>query len=151
MSFPVTYYCPHCGTLAEVERDGYLDDKAVTPYPLAGWTYDRPESVFGDAPTGIDESDGVRFVCGEPTEGVTWKAGPDLPDDVDPDDLPDGVQVAGEADAAGCGEPFYLSFVNFENGQEVEADAERERVQLAESHGPSGPDGPDGPDTGGFY
>ena len=37
MSYPVTYYCPNCETLVELERDGYLSDKAVTPYPFEGW------------------------------------------------------------------------------------------------------------------
>ena len=178
MSVTVTYYCPRCGTLAAVERDGYLDDKSVTPYPLDGWTYDRAAAVFGrdgrsndtvetidatdtsetitNKTTAIDESDGVRFVCGEPTDGVTWKTGPELPDGVDPDDLPDDVVVADEAADPGCGEPFYLSFVTFDDGREMTADTEAERVRLAEPRGPSapsGPTGPNGPDTsdGGFY
>ena len=57
MSYTVTYYCPRCGTLASLEREGYLDDKSVTPYPLEGWTYVAPDESFADA-------DGVRFVCG---------------------------------------------------------------------------------------
>ena len=26
----VTYHCPYCGALTSLERDAYLDDKAVT-------------------------------------------------------------------------------------------------------------------------
>ncbi|QLG26645.1 hypothetical protein HUG10_03410 [Halorarum halophilum] len=120
MGFPVTYYCPHCGALAELERDAYLADKAVTPYPFEGWEYAAPDEAFEDA-------DGVRFVCGE-----------------------DGTLVPGED---GCGEPFYLSFVRFANGEELDPRVPSEYVELAEGNdprGPSQPDSPDGP-TGGFY
>lgn len=57
MSYPVTYYCPRCEALAELEREGYLADKTVTPYPLAGWEYATPDEPFEDA-------DGVAFTCG---------------------------------------------------------------------------------------
>ncbi|GAA0258104.1 hypothetical protein GCM10009000_088670 [Halobacterium noricense] len=60
MSYPVTYYCPHCGTLVELEREGYLSDKAVTPYPFEGWEYVAPDEEFEDG-----AADGVAFVCGE--------------------------------------------------------------------------------------
>ncbi|MFC6725319.1 hypothetical protein ACFQE1_13255, partial [Halobium palmae] len=67
MSYPVTYYCPTCGTVVELERGGYLADKAVTPYPFEGWTYLAPDEAFED------EADGVRFVCGESeAEGLRW-------------------------------------------------------------------------------
>ena len=111
MTATVRYYCPRCETVVAMERDAYLADKAVTPYPLEGWTYVPPE---GD----LDAADGVRFVCGE-SPGVEW------------------------ADA-GCGEPFYLSFVRFENGEEVAPVPEGETVRLA-GPGPSGPPGPTGP------
>ncbi|MEE6208788.1 hypothetical protein U3A55_01270 [Salarchaeum sp. III] len=63
----VTYYCPRCETLATVERDAYLADKSVTPYPLEGWSYESPTALpHADA-------DGVRFVCGE-SDGVEWSA-----------------------------------------------------------------------------
>ena len=59
----VRYYCPHCGTVVSLEREGYLADKSVTPYPLEGWTY---ADVGGD----YDAADGVRIRCGEgETEG----------------------------------------------------------------------------------
>lgn len=132
MSYPVTYYCPHCGTLVELERDGYLSDKAVTPYPFEGWEYAVPDEPFEDG-----AADGVAFVCGE------------------------GPSPTGEdaADAEGCGERFYLSFVKFENGREIDprrAETDGEWVELAEGQGPKSPRGPEEPDgpsgpTGGFY
>jgi hypothetical protein len=107
----VTYYCPHCGALAELERDAYLADKAVTPYPFEGWTYAAPDEAY-------EESEGVRFVCGDETlaEGET-----------------------------GCGEPFYLSFVRYENGEEIDPRRPPERVELRDERGPRGPGGPRGP------
>ncbi len=115
MSYPVTYYCPRCEALVELEREGYLADKTVTPYPLAGWVYATPDEPFEDA-------DGVVFTCGA-----------------------DGTLVDGET---GCGESFYLSFVRFEDGEEVQPEPDTERVELAGPgpRGPQGPDGPGGPD-----
>jgi hypothetical protein len=107
----VTYYCPHCESLAELERDAYMADKAVTPYPFEGWTYASPDEAY-------ESADGVRFVCGD----ETLKAGED-----------------------GCGEPFYLSFVRYENGREVDPRRPSERVELSEGSGPRGPAGPSGP------
>jgi len=110
----VRYYCPRCETVVALEREGYLADKSVTPYPLEGWTYAAPDGAFEGA-------DGVRFVCGEPS----------------------GCAFEGE----GCGEPFYLNFVRFEDGEEVETVPESERVELG-SRGPAGPSGPRGPGFG---
>jgi hypothetical protein len=107
----VTYYCPHCGALAELERDAYLADKAVTPYPFEGWEYAAPDEAY-------ESADGVRFVCGDET-------------------LQDGEE--------GCGEPYYLSFVRYENGEEVDPRRPSERVELGEDAGPGGPRGPRGP------
>ena len=109
----VRYYCPRCETVVALDREGYLADKSVTPYPLEGWAYAAPTGDF-------EERDGVRFVCGE-SDGVEWE---------------------GE----GCGEPFYLSFVRYEGGEEVEVSPESERVTLS-GPGPSGPRGPPGPDA----
>ncbi len=81
MGYPVTYYCPHCETVVELERDGYLADRSVTPDPLDGWRYVSVEKDYEAA-----SADGVRFVCGE--DGSTR-----------------------DPDAGGCGRPFYLSFV----------------------------------------
>lgn len=133
MTVPVSYYCPHCGTVVELERDGYLADKAVTPYPLEGWTYAAPDEDF-------EEVDGVRFVCGE-DDGphVSWRPAGSPPDaDVPPD-----------ADA-GCGEPFYLSFVRYEEGREVDPRRPSEHVELNVGEEPSGPRGPRGPGGPGF-
>lgn len=59
----------------------------------------------------------------------------------------DGIRiVCGEVgtDEDGCGEPFYLNFVRFEEGREVEPEPPMERVELA-SEGPRWPRGPGGP------
>ena len=48
-------------------------------------------------------------------------------------------------DEPGCGEPFYLNFVRFEDGEEVSRQPESEYVKLAEGMAPSGPQGPNGP------
>lgn len=149
MSCPVTYYCPHCGTLVDLSRDGYLADKSVTPYPLEGWTYVDPTEPFED-----DEADGVRFTCGE-SDGVVW----------DPHDGIRGTDVGGdepyrEPDSAGtgCGESFYLSFVRYEGGREIDPHAESEFVEIDPDPRPSGPRGPDEPGglggpggSGGFW
>jgi len=160
MSYPVTYYCPHCGTLVALEREGYLADKSVTPYPLEGWTYVAPTEPFdadedGDGEDaegdGVD-ADGVRFVCGE-SEGVEW----------DPHDGVRGDDVGGDepyrepgAEGVGCGEAFYLSFVRFDEGREVDPRAESEPVEINPDPRPSGPRGPGGPSgvgdsDGGFW
>lgn len=133
MSYPVTYYCPVCGTVVELERDGYLADKAVTPYPFEGWRYVAPDEPFEDA------ADGVRFVCGESeAEGLQWTD----------EHAPDGDPSAVPGDADGCGEPFYLSFVRYEDGVEIDPRDSAEFVELAAADRPSGPGGPSGPGFG---
>jgi hypothetical protein len=113
VSYPVTYHCPHCGAVVELEREGYLADRSVTPYPLAGWEYVTPDAD-------VEAADGVVFTCGA-----------------------DGTLR--DADADGCGEAFYLSYVRFEDGEEVEPEPESEYVELGV--GPrSGPSA--GPDAG---
>lgn len=116
MGFPVRYYCPYCETIVELERKGYLADKAVTPFQFEGWTYEPPAGEFEDA-------DGVVFQCGE-----------------------DGLAIDGE----GCGETFYLSFVRYENGEEIDPRNPSERVQLRNESSSSSPTGPRGP-TNGFW
>ncbi|WP_435073042.1 hypothetical protein [Halorubrum sp. HHNYT27] len=147
MSYPVTYYCPHCGTLVELERDGYLADKAVTPYPLEGWSYVSPAEPFEER----DDVDGVRFVCGE-SGGVRWDPldgvrGTDVSgrgaDTVEGDEGGEGGESG--RDDPGCGEPFYLSFVRYEDGREVDPRAETELVEIDPDPRPSGPRGPRGP------
>ena len=108
----VTYYCPHCEALAELERDAYLADKAVTPYPFEGWEYATPDEAY-------ESADGVRFVCGA-----------------------DDTLKTGES---GCGEPFYLSFVKYDEGREVDPRRPSERVELRDDSQPRGPTGPSGP------
>ena len=130
MAYPVTYYCPRCGAVHELEREGYLADKTVTPYPLSGWEYVDADEPFEEE-AGVD---GVRIVCGDEQRLL---AGEELPEGADAPD-------------AGCGEPFYLSFVRFENGEEVQPAAEGDRVTIGvgprRPGGPDGPAGPAGPD-----
>ena len=126
MGYPVTYYCPRCGAIHELQREGYLADKTVTPYPLEGWTYADADEPFEDEP-GID---GVRIRCGDDERLLSG------------DELP----AAAEAPDEGCGEPFYLSFVRFENGEEVEPVPDDDRVTIGV--GPRGPRGPSGPGSG---
>ena len=116
MSTPVRYHCPRCETVVTIEREGYLADKSVTPYPLEGWHYVSPPDYLGSEEA-RESADGIRFVCGE-SPGAEW-----------------------EGD--GCGEPFYLSFVRFEEGVEVEPVPESEYVRLA-GVGPTAPVGPAG-------
>lgn len=146
MSYAVTYYCPRCGTLAEIEREGYLDDKSVTPYPLEGWDYVSPGESYEDG-------DGVRFVCGADGEATTWLR-PPTEENPEPTEL-DAIAAEAETESFGCGEPFYLSFVRFESGTEIDPRGPSEQVDLAENAGPDGPrspSGPGGPDNhGGFY
>ncbi|MGB9965187.1 hypothetical protein [Halobacterium hubeiense] len=133
----VSYYCPRCGAVAELDRDPYLADKSVTPFPLEGWTYVSPGDDYES-----DAADGVKFVCGR--DDADWSHPPDSDEDGEP----------------GCGEPFYLNFVRYEDGEasktpqadgeavdgeEVSGQPESEYVQLAEGGAPSGPRGPDGP------
>jgi hypothetical protein len=115
MSFPVTYYCPHCGAVVELQREGYLADRSVTPYPLVGWTYARPDEPFEDG-----AADGVAFACGESeAEGLRWTGDTSEADDVDEPGL-----------ESPCGREFYLSFVRFEDGEEVEPVPESEYVRV---------------------
>jgi hypothetical protein len=117
VSYPVTYYCPHCGAYVELEREGYLSDKSVTPYPLEGWEYAAPDEEF-------ESADGVRFVCGEDTAvSRTLPKRVDAGSEASDDD-------PGARDDAGCGEPFYLSFVRYEDGREVEPRPESEYVRI---------------------
>ena len=124
-TFPVTYYCPRCGAVVELQRDGYLADKSVTPYPLAGWEYAAPDEAF-------ESADGVVLICGT-SDYVEWTGERSPADDVE-----DPTRELG------CGEPFYLSFVRFEAGEEVEGVPESEYVAIG-GVGPPGPTRPRGP------
>ena len=123
----VSYYCPRGGAVAELDRDAYLADKSVTPFPLDGWSYAAADEDFES-----DDWDGVRLVCG--ADDASWSH-------------PPGADADGEP---GCGEPFYLNFVRFEDGREVEGSRESQRVELSETRGPDSPSGPRGPSGPGF-
>lgn len=126
MSHPVRYYCPHCGAVVELNREGYPADKSVTPYLLVGWEYRDPEADY-------EAADGVQLVCGEVADGVEW-----------PGDRVTADDVAELTAKSPYGRDFYLSFVRFEDGEEVESEPEPAHVELA-ANGPAGPRGPDGP------
>ncbi len=59
MGYPVRYRCPRCEAVAELEREGYLADHSVTPFPYEGWSYVSPDENYE-----VADADGVRFVCG---------------------------------------------------------------------------------------
>ncbi|MGQ4554992.1 hypothetical protein [Halobellus sp. GM3] len=128
MSYPVSYYCPHCGAVFELDREGYLADKSVTPYPLAGWTYADPDDDF-------ESADGVRLVCGagDERERLRWTDERVAADDIE--------NPTGESP---CGRAIYLSFVRFEGGEEVDPRPSADHVEIA-PRGPSRPRGPEGP------
>jgi hypothetical protein len=96
----VTYHCPYCGALTSLKRDAYLEDKCVTREPLAGWEYASTTEDY-------ESADGVEFVCiGDVSKG-----------DSDPVDT---TPADADPDADGCGRTFYLSFVKFDAGQELQ-------------------------------
>jgi hypothetical protein len=91
----VTYTCPRCDAVVELERGAYLADKCVTPHPAEGWEY-VPAYEVDPADSDVEDAyaaagDGIELVCG-----------------------------ASETREEGCGEPFYLSFVRHEDGREVD-------------------------------
>jgi len=103
----VTYHCPRCGAVAALDRDAYLADKCVTPDPLDGWKYIPAYELDGETDPGERADSADRRSAGsaaEPHDGVELVCG------------------AAETDGEGCGEPYYLSFVRFEAGTEVEPD-----------------------------
>lgn len=91
----VRYTCPHCGAIASVERDPELADKSVTTTPQPGWDYATPDED-------IESADGIVFRCGE---GSAFEEPADQ-----------------TTDEAGCGRPFYLNFLRFASGVELEPD-----------------------------
>ncbi|THE64372.1 hypothetical protein D8Y22_13240 [Salinadaptatus halalkaliphilus] len=92
MTVAVRYTCPYCSAVTSVERAPDLADRSVTKRKQPGWEYAEPG---GDD---LEDADGIAFVCGE-----------------------DGVVTDLEgAETAGCGRPFYLNFVRFEQGVELE-------------------------------
>ena len=114
----VTYHCPYCGAVTGVEREGYLQDKCVTREPLAGWEY----ADTTDEPAAREAADGIEFVClgGDGTG-----------------DTPDAAAEGGANDPTpgkdGCGRTFYLSFLRYDEGEEVphrEPDIDRPRFDF---------------------
>jgi len=102
----VTYTCPRCDAVVELERDAYMADKSVTPEPLEGWTYVPVyEAVSASGESLVDgatvDADGVEVVCG-----------------------------ASETRGEGCGRPFYLSFVRHEDGEPVDPGRSLEEVSF---------------------
>jgi len=98
----VSYHCPRCGAVAELERGAYLEDKCVTPDPLEGWTYaGAHEGAGADEGDPYEGEEGVVIVCG-------------------------AAETVGE----GCGDPYYLSFVRFEGGREVDPEVPAANVSF---------------------
>ena len=57
----VTYTCPYCDAVVEIDRDAYMADKSVTREPLKGYEY--ASTTDDDRET----ADGIEFVCiGDP-------------------------------------------------------------------------------------
>ncbi|MFP9192103.1 hypothetical protein [Natronosalvus vescus] len=96
MTITVRYTCPHCDAVVSLERPPDLADRSVTMTRQAGWKYARQDAPFAER----EAADGIAFVCGE-NVSVTDRDG-------NPTD--------------GCGRPFYLNFVRFERGVELEPD-----------------------------
>ncbi len=102
----VSYACPHCGALVSVERPPELADKSVTLTPQPGWEYATP-----DDPLDVREAaDGIVFECGRGKTGT--EDGTDT----------EGTTTREGEPAEGCGRSFYLNFVRFESGVELEPD-----------------------------
>ncbi|MFC6718470.1 hypothetical protein ACFQGT_00710 [Natrialbaceae archaeon GCM10025810] len=86
----VRYTCPHCGAVVSLERRPDLADRSVTMAPQPGWEYATPDED-------VESADGIAFRCGD--DSVTDLEGNEID---------------------GCGRPFYLNFVRFERGVELE-------------------------------
>jgi hypothetical protein len=113
----VTYHCPYCGAVTGVERDAYMNDKCVTREPLDGWTYAAPTDD-------VEAADGIEFVClgdGARDPGSDDIAAAGAPEDSG------SATAAGEGgandprpDEDGCGRTFYLNYVQYADGEEVD-------------------------------
>ncbi len=105
----VSYHCPYCGAVTSLDRDGYLADRCVTKEPLDGWEYTAPTDEF-------ESADGVEIVCLGDVEVDSRPAG-------DAGGSPgEGGAEDPDPGADGCGRTYYLSFVRYESGEEVEPD-----------------------------
>lgn len=92
----VRYTCPSCGAVTSIERPPDIDDRSVTLSPQAGWEYASPDDPFEER----ESADGIAFLCGE-----------------------DGPTTDREGEPIeGCGRPFYLNFVRFSRGVELDPD-----------------------------
>ena len=94
MTVTVRYTCPHCNAVTSVERAPDLADRSVTKLAQPGWEYATPTEAD------LESADGIAFVCGED--------GP--------------VTDLGGEPVDGCGRPYYLNFVRYERGVELEPD-----------------------------
>ncbi|TYL40632.1 hypothetical protein CV102_03430 [Natronococcus pandeyae] len=94
MTVTVRYTCPHCGAVHNLERPPDLADRSVTKVSQPGWEYATPDDPDRES------ADGIAFVCGE--DGPV-------------------TDLEGEP-VEGCGRPFYLNFVRYEHGVELEPD-----------------------------
>lgn len=95
-SSPITvrYTCPHCDAVHSINRAPDLADRSVTKHSQPGWEYATPDDDLEVRET----ADGIAFICGE-----------------------DGPVTDLEAkQIEGCGRPFYLNFVRFEQGVELD-------------------------------
>ncbi len=90
----VTYTCPYCGAVHELDRPPRLADRSVTTTPIDGYEY----AALTD--TDREAADGIALVC-----GVDDRVGTDRENTV----------------PEGCGRQFYLNFVAFERGQRIDA------------------------------
>ncbi|MDJ1433511.1 hypothetical protein [Halostagnicola sp. A-GB9-2] len=94
MTVTVRYTCPHCDAVVSVERRPEMADRSVTKQPRPGWKYTTSDEDE------LESADGIAFLCGE-----------------------DGRVTDLEGDTIeGCGRPFYLNFVRYERGVELEPD-----------------------------
>lgn len=134
----VSYYCPRCGAVVELDRDPYLADKSVTPFPLEGWRYVSPSDDIE-----ADDVDGVKLVCGR--DDASWSHPPSEADRTEASTGNGATRDADTDDEPGCGEPFSLNFVKYEDGDPVSGQPESEYAHLAERTGQESPRGPNGP------
>jgi hypothetical protein len=113
----VTYHCPYCGALTSLERDAYMRDKSITEKPLDGWAYASTTDDFEDS-----EARGASGSEERSSSGNRPQAGDSRTESGDAD----GIEMVCIADADdyldGCGRVFYLNFVRFRDGSEVEPD-----------------------------
>ncbi len=114
----VSYHCPYCGAVTGVEREGYLADRCVTREPMDGWEY-APAADGVEDDDFTEHADGIEMVC----LGDVTPPDADVADGTPPGDgHTDGGAENPAPGADGCGRTYYVSFVRFEDGREVEPD-----------------------------